>query len=76
MRQRKLLGYRGRAIAACALPSERFNTRVRLHPVRSRWTSRNSSFSPNTKFRCEPGQKRPILVTAFFLIVQTPEFLS
>ena len=47
MRQRKLLGYRGRSIAACALPSERFNTRARLHPVLSPSTSRNSFCSPN-----------------------------
>lgn len=31
--QRKLLGYRGHAIADCALPPERFNTRALLHPV-------------------------------------------
>ena len=61
MRQGKLLGNRGRAIAACALPSERFNTRALLHPVLSPSTSRNSSFSPNTEFRCEPGKKRDSL---------------
>ena len=83
MRQGKLLGNRGHAFVTCALPSERFNTRARLHPGPTVNLTK-SLFQPNgTPLRTGSekatlfGDEASVLpVTHFFLIVQTPEFRS
>ena len=55
LHRRKLLGYRGDTIVACALPSERFNTRSRPIQCSSPATSEETSFAPQTKSPYETG---------------------
>ena len=74
MRQRKLLGYRGHAIAACALPSERFNTRARLHPVLVPVNLAEICFTAPIKIplRTESETRPPVAMTHHLFQRRTP----